>query len=377
MSDDFHKFMFLGAMIGLAMFSGRSVLYNQGATAAGTKLLQKPAPLFVLSAPASQGVGGNVSAEGSAIKAAGAMISGGGGSIAANADPSSSDPVSQSGPQASVSYNDVTAPTSEELLYPALQSPASGGVLSFKKTGSDGPPQIGAAIALVADLQSGEEFLLMGKGKRWPIASITKLVTAAVAWDLSFTASTTLTDADFPPENPDANLKSGGRYTVADLMRLMLMESNNIAAEALANFSNRDQFLAAMNAKAAEWGIGGTNFTDPTGLSPANQSTADDLLRLAVHIYAEYPDILRTTKKLSTTVTELNSGKRFTIKNIDLLASRPDFLGGKTGYIDESSGNLLSLFLYEHRPVFVLVMGTEDRFGDVERLINWFEANYR
>jgi D-alanyl-D-alanine carboxypeptidase len=48
-------------------------------------------------------------------------------------------------------------------------------------------------------------------------------------------------------------------------------------------------------------------------------------------------------------------------------------MGGKTGYTDEASGNLVSIFSYGRRAVMVIVLGTSDRFGETEKLITWFK----
>ena len=52
-------------------------------------------------------------------------------------------------------------------------------------------------------------------------------------------------------------------------------------------------------------------------------------------------------------------------------AGTPEFLGGKTGYTDEARGNLLSLFAIGGQTFTVIVLGTDDRFGDTERIRSW------
>jgi D-alanyl-D-alanine carboxypeptidase len=122
-----------------------------------------------------------------------------------------------------------------------------------------------------------------------------------------------------------------------------------------------------------------THYDDPSGLSAGNESTPSDLLKLAQKIYTDYPQVLAITRNPEVTITELNTGKNVAVKSINNFAGRPDFIGGKTGYTDEASGNLLSIFRYEDRPVLVIVMGTSDdqRFNNTLALYDWFTANFR
>ncbi|MBI4087494.1 MAG: D-alanyl-D-alanine carboxypeptidase [Candidatus Liptonbacteria bacterium] len=355
MTDDFHKFIFLGAMIVLAVFSNRDSLYRQKAVVADAKQFAQnqtsplavsrvEPPMFVLNPPKKQATA----------------------------------PAYLGEPRAAVSEDAFPPLAEEKKSSSVLQSSPDAPVTSFKKVGNEDPSNVGANVVLVADLASGDEFFSKGPEKRWPIASITKLMSAAVvSKELAFHQSTTLLEADFPLESPGKNLKIEDRYSVADLMLAMLLESSNESAEALARMYGRENFLSAMNQTAALWGIPGTHFSDPTGLSPSNQSTSADLRKLALTIYGEYPEIFKITKKASARITELNFGKRLSLTNINLLASRADFLGGKTGYIDEAGGNLLSIFSYARRPIIIIVLGSDDRFGETEKLLTWFEKNYR
>ena len=62
-----------------------------------------------------------------------------------------------------------------------------------------------------------------------------------------------------------------------DLLHVMLMPSSNVAAQAMADYIGSAQFMNEMNARAAQWGMTETYFADPSGISAANESTANDL----------------------------------------------------------------------------------------------------
>jgi D-alanyl-D-alanine endopeptidase (penicillin-binding protein 7) len=155
------------------------------------------------------------------------------------------------------------------------------------------------------------------------------------------------------------------------------MPSSNVAAEAIADTYGYNNFIAEMNARAAAWGMTNTFFDDPSGLSASNQSTADDFLKLAQIIYNRYPEILETTENQQVYITEQNTGKKVLVKTINDFAGDPDFIGGKTGHTAQADGNLFSVFRYDNHPLFIVVLGTSDRFIDTEKLFAWFKANYK
>jgi D-alanyl-D-alanine carboxypeptidase len=258
---------------------------------------------------------------------------------------------------------------------PATSAPAAPIV---QVSQGDPPPTLQDTASLVADLGAGTVFEATNAARRWPTASITKLVTAAVAVDtLDPTTKITITQEMFAADPAEHTLVLGGSYTVADLFRVLLLPSSNVAAEALADFYGRGKFLTEMNARAAAWGMENTYFDDPSGISATNQSTAGDLVKLAAQIYAHYPQIFQITRTPQATITEQNSGKRITIKSINEFAGDADFVGGKTGNTEQASGNLLSVFRYGDRTIVIVVLGTTDRFGDTQKLYSWFKATVK
>ena len=255
---------------------------------------------------------------------------------------------------------------------------ASNATSSFIRTTTTTVPSLTAQAALVADLQSGTIFYSENADKRWPTASITKLMTASVALDhFTLDQRITITPQIFSADPEEVTLVPGGTYTTGDLLHVMLMPSSNVAAEAFADTYDRSGFMAAMNARAAEWGMTNTYFDDPSGISAANQSTADDMLLLAQKIYTGYPQIFSFTRTPQTTITELNSGKSVPVKSINDFAGQPDFIGGKTGHTDQADGNLLSVFNDDGHPVLIIVLGTNSRFNDTQRLYSWFKSNFK
>ncbi len=364
MSDNFHKFLFLGAMLVLTVFASRSSGLD------GTAVTNGSSPVVAGGDTSTVAVGlPPLNPTGDSYGAASAI---GKNTI----DDASGADLSVGSSTDAATVRDNKAGVGDAGFYSRSGAEIVDSV--FSRLSDEQAPETGAKIALVADLESGNNFYAMNAAMRWPVASITKLMTAEIIFKNElFNESTTITDAEFTVDGSTHDLKAGERYSLADLLNAMLVESNNETAMALADSFGYDAFMKAMNEEAKNLGLDGTYFSDPVGLAAANQSTADDLLAFTQHIYAEYPDILRLTRKTSASLRDLNSGARITVKSINNFAGRADFLGGKTGYTDDASGNLLSIFSYEKRPILIIVMGTEDRFGDTQKLLDWFENNYK
>ena len=248
------------------------------------------------------------------------------------------------------------------LLKPDLSSKLD----AFRRTGSAQEPEIQVEAAVIADLKTGRTYFQSNQNLRWPIASLAKLMTAIMA----------LKNIDLgkPVKIED---ESGDSYSGNDILAMMLTSSESGTADALVNAYGRDSFIAGLNSLAKELGMSSTNFSDPAGVSVANQSTIGDLQKLAYNIYQNYPKIFDTTGKKSVTVTELSSKKKTKLSNINTFAGTSGFIGGLAGYSDDANSNLLSVFSYANRPILVLVLGADDGPSETTKLKDWFESNYK
>lgn len=247
----------------------------------------------------------------------------------------------------------------------------------FYRVANSPVPEIGSESAIIFDVQSGEKYLDTFSAKRWPIASLSKLMTATVAYErLDLDSKIVLEQKDFADgDNPV--FAPGETYKTRDLLKVMLVASRNTAANALARSFGREQFLKEMNDKAKGWGMDNTNFDDPSGLSVSNQSSADDLLKLVRGVTSERPDIWKTTENAKVSIKDTETGKVRSFVSTNQFVNRKDFYGGKTGYIPEADGNLISVFLYGKRTIGIITLGSADRFGDTEKLLNWFTNDFR
>ena len=232
----------------------------------------------------------------------------------------------------------------------------------------------GPTILLLSDLELDTNIKQFEAAKKWPIASITKLITAKIALDdipveaeIIFSKKAIETEGSFIP------FIEGEKYSRDDVLRALLMSSNNDAAVALSEYIGEELFISKMNVFIANIGLIDTHFDDVSGLSVRNVSTANDLKSIAREIYFNDPIIFEITRLGTTTIREINSGRELNILNINQFSKSLDFMGGKTGYILESGQNLLAVFIRNNRLILSIVLNTEDRFKETEKLLNYIK----
>ncbi|MDP2695929.1 MAG: serine hydrolase [bacterium] len=238
-------------------------------------------------------------------------------------------------------------------------------------------PQIASAGALMSDLSFSKDIFSLNLDQRWPLASLTKLITATVALEgLGGDYQITISESAVATEGLAGNFYIGEKFSVSDLVKAMMVTSSNDAATALAESfpGGRLAFVEAMSTKVAELHMTGTSLFGPSGLSLANQSTTPDIRKLVLYIYRFHPEIFKWSTQRTISITDTISGRKKTLNNINHFAGRSDFIGGKTGYLDESSGNLVSLFSSKGHIILIIVLGADDRFGETEKLWKYYKS---
>lgn len=229
------------------------------------------------------------------------------------------------------------------------------------------------AVAAGAYLVSGKRLSGWKTDKRWPVASVTKLLSAHVAeTNLEPTDRVALSEEAVATEGDAGLFQVGDTFQVRDLVKAMLMVSSNDAATALADHYGREKFVVEMNAVASRAGMSNSYFVEPTGLSVQNQATVEDLIKLAEYILQENPKLLDISKQSTDLIVDSNTGAIRQLTNINWFAGRADFIGGKTGRLPEADGNLLSVFAVPgfSEPVVIVVLGSKDRFGETQEILN-------
>ncbi|MCC6656841.1 MAG: D-alanyl-D-alanine endopeptidase [Rhodocyclaceae bacterium] len=239
-----------------------------------------------------------------------------------------------------------------------------------------------SSAVVVQDQASGEVLFEKNSDAVLPIASITKLMTAMVVLDAQLSLQETLSigqeDVD-TLKGTRSRLKVGAQLSREDMLLLALMASENRAASALSRHypGGGAAFIEAMNRKAADIGLKDTHFSDPTGLTAANVSSARDLTRM-VAAAAHYPLI----RELSTTGerTVWVGGRPISFHNTNTLVRSPasgwEIAVSKTGYIREAGKCLVMQAWLNNKPVVIVLLdswGKLTRIGDANRIKRWIE----
>lgn len=207
---------------------------------------------------------------------------------------------------------------------------------------------------LVAEYPSGR--ILSGKNidARFPMASLTKLLTAYEALEQNFVPDNKILiykTALHASENNVLKFSDQEKIKRVDAWNAMLVASLNQTARLVAGGGDiaESDLVAAAQSRLAQWGADDTVIVEPTGLDPKNVSTARDLLKIFVKTLAN-PLIKKalSTERYRFTTTKANGRVvARSIKNSDQLlwlAGRPyKILAGKTGYTNEGGATILML----------------------------------
>jgi D-alanyl-D-alanine carboxypeptidase/D-alanyl-D-alanine carboxypeptidase (penicillin-binding protein 5/6) len=214
--------------------------------------------------------------------------------------------------------------------------------------------------ALVTEYGSGRTLYSQDADRPIPPASLTKVMTMYVVFDLVATGRASFADRIKVSRRADATggssmgLRSGETVSLDELMRGMAVASGNDACIAVAeHFGGVQNFVGMMNRKARELGMTGTTFKNPNGLpAPGQLTTARDLTKLAMSYLRHYPQALRYHS-----TTEINHNGSVHGNTNRLLGSYDGVDGIKTGYVDASGYNIIATAKRGDTRVIAVVLG--------------------
>ncbi len=254
---------------------------------------------------------------------------------------------------------------------------------------------VSAEAYMVGDVATGKIYLKKNPSVILPAASMSKLITAIAATD-SFAPTTTIeiTPAEASVAPDGSALMAGERFTASELLYPMLLDSSNIAAEALASSTDRVPFLQLMSSYAWEVGMSGSFFADPSGLSEYDQGSAQGFFMLAQYLYRSRPDILAITKIVSISVATTTgyvplatttgfvpstamdapvSHGAHVFASIHPFVTDSRFLGGKTGHTNAALDTMLTILNIKGHPIAFIVLRSQNRLLDTDLLIGKVE----
>ena len=214
------------------------------------------------------------------------------------------------------------------------------------------PLEIESSIAstayVVMDRSTGKILTVKNENRVWPVASLTKLVTAQVVLDHEV-AMESIADVRAIDDVGGAKLyvNDGDTFSVEDLFYATLVASANNAANALSRTIglSPDESLQEMNNRVDDLGLINTAFVDPTGIELGNVSTAREMARIAQDVLKD-DQIRRFTSTAVKYIDVLSQGTQKKMTNTNWMLWKPEYddiyvTGGKTGYLEESGWNLV------------------------------------
>jgi D-alanyl-D-alanine carboxypeptidase len=240
--------------------------------------------------------------------------------------------------------------------------------------------ELTASSYLVVDLSNNFAILNKDHQKKYPIASVTKLMTGVITLEnLNSDDEITLTSKMLEPYGFSPAIHLGKNITAKDLMKAALIQSTNDAAESLTYFLNEGEFVLLMNEKAKELGMYNTFFNDTHGLSYSNSSSALDIFRLLTHIKKNHSNLLEITREENFQLEGECVGKICTFKNLNLFHGLSEFIGGKTGYLplkadQQNAGQTFAgIFQFQENPYAIILLNSRNRASDVQKISNWLK----
>lgn len=224
--------------------------------------------------------------------------------------------------------------------------------------------KINAQSYLAINLSDNSVLLSKNPDKSYPIASITKLMSAIIVLEnIDANSKIKLTEEMLKPTGNSSALFSGLEISAENLLKASLIQSSNDATEALEYFMEKKKFLTLMNQKAKELKMANTIFYDVHGLNPDNTSSASDLVKLLTYIYKNHPEILSITKNNNLWLPD-QTGKLLKFTNLNSFYPLATFIGGKTGYLVEAKQTFASVFNINGKPVAIILLYSNNHQAD-------------
>lgn len=259
---------------------------------------------------------------------------------------------------------DKQAPKTQEVVLSA--------VVAVPQSKNIKTPEVTAKNIFIMDQKSKTVLYQKNAQLRIYPASTTKMMTALIVLENMSLDQKIVVDQAYPL-GQFVGFQPGEEVSIEELLYAMLVQSGNDAAEILAqNFpGGRTAFIDAMNVKVANLHLTDTHFANPTGLDEdSHYSSAVDLVRLA-DFGLQNPEFARIVSTENAVVSS------HVVSNINqLLGKIPGVLGVKTGFTDGAGQALVTLVERDRHRVLLSVLGSTDRFGDSEKLIDWVYTNF-
>ena len=247
-------------------------------------------------------------------------------------------------------------------------------------------PNIQARTGILMDYHSDEILYEMDPDAVIYPASMTKIMTSIVAFDLLKKNKISLDDKFTISENAWRLSQAGyssmfiminDQVSVEDLLKGIIIASGNDACVALAEgiAGSEENFAFMMNEKAGEIGMTSTNFTNSSGINdPDNVSTVRDIAIMSKYLIKNYPVFYELFKE-KTFTWDRTGGEPIKQGNRNpLLYKNVGVDGVKTGYLAVEKYSLASSMIKNDRRLIAVASGFETknfRSSQSLKLLNW------
>ncbi len=246
---------------------------------------------------------------------------------------------------------------------------------------SNDRPSVESRSAIVLDAATGDELFAKDADEVRAIASTTKIFVAMAVrkhLDLDGWTEITKVDAHYAAGGARTRLDIGQKFRNKDLLRAMLIASDNRAPTALGRAAGMspDDLVVAMNDLARHLHLKHTRFTDPTGLN-GNVSTAREMAIALRTVLAD--EVLRAIMRQdSADVVSKDHYARihYGTTNAPLVAGKWDVIGGKTGYTHAAGYCFVTGARFDDREIVMAFLGASGRltrFADFNRVAAWLD----
>ena len=251
-------------------------------------------------------------------------------------------------------------------------------------------PKIDVKSAIVLDYNSGKILYEIEPDAHIYPASMTKIMTTIIAFDLLKQGKLSLDDETVVSENAWRLSQKGyssmfiminDTVTIEELLKGIIIVSGNDSCVALAEAiaGSEENFAEIMNEKAKELGLTNTNFSNSSGINdPQNYSTVRDIAIMSKYLISEYPKYYEYFKETEFT-WDRTGGEPITQGNRNpLLYKRMGADGIKTGYLDSEKYSLAASIIGEQRRLISVISGFQSkkaRSNESIKVLSWVLRN--
>ncbi len=246
---------------------------------------------------------------------------------------------------------------------------------------------------VVVDMETGQVLIEKNKDKRKAPASITKIMTLALALqrgnlDDKITVSREAAYS-IEPNSTHIALEPGEIVTFRDVVMATQLISANDAANVVAEYTSgaMTTFVDLMNSKVHDLGLKNTHFANPNGLDKKGHysSAADmaEITRFALSVPG-FAEVFGATEYKMPRTNIKDRGYKFLVQNAMMNKNSKYYyegiLGGKLGYTWDANHTLVALAEKNDMKLIVVTMdskGTAAKFNDAAKLLDYCFDNYQ